>query len=296
MRKVSAEGVFDAIRDHNVDHFCAAPIVMAMIANATDAEPLTRPVKVLTAGSPPPAAILDAVVSLGFDVDHVYGITEVSGTPISCVWQDDWSDLPQSEQASLRVKQGARAAAFEALMVADPETLKPVPHDGHTPGEVLLRGNTMMMGYLKNEAATQAAFKDGWLHTGDIAVVHVNGYIQITDRCKDVIISGGENISSIEVEEVIYHHPSVLYASVVAQPDDTWGEVPCAFIELKPGHVQPSERAIIEFCQERLARFKCPRRVVFQELPKTATGKVQKFILRELAGSRDAITRLASNG
>ncbi|MFJ4112488.1 AMP-binding protein [Pseudomonas sp. NPDC089758] len=296
VRKVSAEGVFDAIRDHNVDHFCAAPIVMAMIANATDAEPLTRPVKVLTAGSPPPAAILDAVVSLGFDVDHVYGITEVSGTPISCVWQDNWSDLPQSKQASLRVKQGARAAAFEALMVADPDTLEPVPHDGHTPGEVLLRGNTMMMGYLKNEAATQAAFKGGWLHTGDIAVVHENGYIQITDRCKDVIISGGENISSIEVEEIIHHHPSVLYASVVAQPDDTWGEVPCAFIELKPGHVQPSERAIIEFCQERLARFKCPRRVIFQELPKTATGKVQKFILRELAGSRDAITRLASNG
>ncbi|MGF6694653.1 AMP-binding protein [Metapseudomonas resinovorans] len=295
LRKVSAETVFDAIDNHGVDHFCAAPIVMAMIANATDRRPLNTPVRVLTAGSPPPAAVLKAVLALGFDVDHVYGITEVSGTPVSCVWQDAWDDLPENEQCALRVRQGARAAAFEDLMVADPETLVPVPHDGHTTGELLMRGNTVMMGYLKNQSATEKAFAGGWFHTGDVAVVHENGYIQITDRCKDVIISGGENISSIEIEEAIHSHPAVLHAAVVAQPDDKWGEVPCAFVELKPGVAAPTEEEIIAFCQGRLARFKCPRRVIFDELPKTATGKIQKFLLRERAGSRDAIVRLASN-
>lgn len=295
LRKVSAEAVFDAIDKHSVDHFCAAPIVMAMIANATDRPPLSAPVRVLTAGSPPPAAVLKAVLALGFDVDHVYGITEVSGTPVSCVWQEVWDDLPESDQCALRVRQGARAAAFEALMVADPETLEPVPHDGHTTGELLLRGNTVMMGYLKNEAATEKAFSGGWFHTGDVAVVHENGYMQITDRSKDVIISGGENISSIEIEEVIHSHPAILHAAVVAQPDDKWGEVPCVFIELKAGVDAPSEEEIIMFCQNRLARFKCPRRVVFEELPKTATGKIQKFLLRERAGSREAIARLAMN-
>ncbi|QGZ30316.1 AMP-binding protein [Stutzerimonas stutzeri] len=294
LRKVSADSVFEAIECHGVDHFCAAPIVMAMIANVAGRQPLAKPVRVLTAGSPPPATVLSAVLSLGFDVDHVYGITEVSGTPVSCVWQDGWSDLPINEQGPLRVRQGARAAAFESLMVADPESLEPVPHDGHTTGELLLRGNTTMMGYLKNESATSKAFAGGWFHTGDVAVVHENGYVQITDRCKDVIISGGENISSIEVEETIHCHPAVLHAAVVAQPDDKWGEVPCAFIELKVGVETPSEAELIAFCQSRLARFKCPRRVIFTELPKTATGKIQKFLLREKAGSRDAIVRLAS--
>jgi len=296
LRKVSADAVFDAIDQYGVDHFCAAPIVMAMIANSTARPPLASPVRVLTAGSPPPAAVLNAVVSLGFDVDHVYGITEVCGTPVSCVWQDDWSDRPSSEQSSLRVRQGARAAAFEGLMVADAETFEPVPHDGRTTGELLLRGNTVMMGYLKNPRANEKAFGGGWFHTGDVAVVHENGYVQITDRCKDVIISGGENISSIEIEDVIHGHPAVLHAAVVAQPDDKWGEVPCAFIELKVGATPPGETELIAFCQERLARFKCPRRVVFMELPKTATGKIQKFILREQAGSREAIIRLASGG
>ncbi|TWC06675.1 MULTISPECIES: AMP-binding protein [unclassified Pseudomonas] len=296
LRKVSADAVFEAIDRHGVDHFCAAPIVMAMIANSTERPPLASPVRVLTAGSPPPAAVLNAVASLGFDVDHVYGITEVCGTPVSCVWQDGWSDRPSSEQSSLRVRQGARAAAFEGLMVADAESFEPVPHDGRTTGELLLRGNTVMMGYLKNPRANEKAFAGGWFHTGDVAVVHENGYVQITDRCKDVIISGGENISSIEIEDVIHGHPAVLHAAVVAQPDDKWGEVPCAFIELKVGATPPDEAQLIAFCQERLARFKCPRRVMFMELPKTATGKIQKFILREQAGSREAIVRLASGG
>lgn len=295
LRKVSAEAVFEAIDEHGVDHFCAAPIVMAMLANSKDRPPLKTPVRVLTAGSPPPASVLKAAVSLGFDVDHVYGITEVSGTPISCVWQDGWEDFTESEQAALRVRQGARAAAFEGFMVADAETLQPVPKDGSTTGELLLKGNTVMMGYLKNEKATRKAFQGGWFHTGDVAVVHPNGYIQITDRCKDVIISGGENISSVEIEEALHCHPAVLYAAVVAQPDDKWGEVPCAFVEFKGGIEVPTEADLIAFCQVRLARFKCPRRVIFAELPKTATGKIQKFLLREWAGSRDAITSLASD-
>jgi fatty-acyl-CoA synthase len=296
LRKVAAETVFDAIEHYGVDHFCAAPIVMAMIASSANRPPLERPVRVLTAGSPPPSTVLNAVVSLGFDVDHVYGITEVCGTPISCVWQDGWDTLSLSEQGALRVRQGARAAGFEGLMVADPQTLQPVPQDGHSSGELLLRGNTVMMGYLKNESATRKAFEGGWFRTGDVAVVHPNGYIQITDRCKDVIISGGENISSVEIEEILHVHPAVLHAAVVAQPDDTWGEVPCAFVELRGGEAPPTEADIIAFCQTRLARFKCPRRVIFTELPKTATGKIQKFLLREQAGSREAILRLAASG
>lgn len=295
LRKVSAESVFEAIDNHDVDHFCAAPIVMAMIANVSDRLPLAKPVRVLTAGSPPPAAVLRAVLDLGFDVDHVYGITEVCGTPISCVWQDPWNSLTESEQCALRVRQGARAAAFEHLMVANSETLEPVPCDGQTTGELLLRGNTIMMGYFKNKTATDSAFTGGWFHTGDVAVVHENGYIQITDRCKDVIISGGENISSIEVEEAIHTHPAVLHTAVVAQPDEKWGEVPCAFIELRPDVPAPTEEELISYCMTRLARYKCPRRVIFEELPKTATGKIQKYVLRERAGSREAIVRLASS-
>ncbi|MDQ0122038.1 fatty-acyl-CoA synthase [Pseudomonas lini] len=296
LRKVSAETVFDGIAKHQVDHFCAAPTVMAMIANASGFRALPHPVRVLTAGSPPPATVLDAVVSMGFQVDHVYGITEVAGTPISCVWQDGWDGLPDREKAKIRVRQGARAAAFEGLMVADAQTLQPVPHDGQTTGELLLRGNTVMMGYLKNPTATQNAFEGGWFHTGDVAVVHADGYMQITDRCKDVIISGGENISSVEIEDVLHSHAAVLHAAVVAQPDNKWGEVPCAFIELKSETLSPTEAELIAYCQARLARYKCPSRVIFMELPKTATGKIQKFILRQQAGSREAILRLASSG
>lgn len=295
LRKVSADAIMAAIDAHGVDHFCAAPTVMGMLADSACHQALTRPVRVLTAGSPPPLAVLEAVRKMGFDVDHVFGITEVSGTPVSCEWQDDWNELPAAEQGKLRVRQGARAAMFEGLMVGDAETLVPVPQDGRTAGELMLRGNTVMMGYFKNQAATRKALADGWFRTGDVAVMHDNGYVQITDRSKDVIISGGENISSVEIEDVIHDHPAVLYAAVVAQPDDKWGEVPCAFIELKAGVEPPSEQDVIAFCRERLPHFKCPKRVVFYTLPKTATGKIQKFRLREAAGSAAAITRLADH-
>lgn len=295
LRKVMAQTIFDAILEHGVDHFCAAPTVLAMLANATPAErkPLPRKVRVLTAGSPPPAAILQAIAAMGFDVDHVYGITEISGTPVSCVRQPEWDALPAADRARLQARQGVRAAALEELRVLDPQSMQPVPHDGTTAGEIMVRGNTVMKGYLKNPDATARAFEGGWFHTGDIAVVHPDGYLQITDRSKDVIISGGENISSVEVEDVLHRHPAVLHAAVVAQPDERWGEVPCAFVELKQGADPVGESELIAFCRGHLAHFKCPRRVVFDALPKTATGKIQKFRLREIVGSRDAITRLA---
>jgi len=295
LRKVTAANVFRAIAEHGVDHFCAAPIVLAGIANtpASERVALPRRVRVLTAGSPPPAAVLEAIGSMGFEVDHVFGITEISGTSISCAWQESWSDKPASDKARLQARQGVRAALLEGLAVADPETLKPVAPNGRDTGELLIRGNTVMMGYLKNPEATARAFAGGWFHTGDVAVVHPDGYLQITDRSKDVIISGGENISSVEVEDILHRHPGVLHAAVVAQPDEKWGEVPCAFIERKANAEALAEAELLAFCREHLAHFKCPRRVVFTELPKTATGKIQKFRLRELAGSRDAITQLA---
>jgi fatty-acyl-CoA synthase len=294
LRRVSAEAMLAAIDKHRIDHLCAAPVVLAMLADSAQDIKLPRAVRVLTAGSPPPLAVLNAVLAMGFDVEHVFGITEVSGTPVSCEWQDGWDDLPPAEQGRLRVRQGVRAAMFEGLMVGEADTLVPVPRDGKTAGELMLRGNTVMMGYFKNEAATRKALADGWFRTGDVAVLHGNGYAQITDRSKDVIISGGENISSVEVEDVVHGHPAVLHAAVVAQPDEKWGEVPCVFIELRAGAAAPSEQEIIAFCRERLAHFKCPRRVVFSSLPKTATGKIQKFRLREQAGSQQAITDLAS--
>lgn len=293
LRKVTAENVFAAIALHGVDHFCAAPVVLAAIAGTPEAErpELARRVRILTAGSPPPAAVLEMVGAMGFDVDHVFGITEVSGTPVSCAWQDGWSELPADQQARVKARQGVRAAGLEHLRVADADTLDAVPANGVAAGEILFRGNTVMMGYLKNPAATAAAFGGGWFHTGDIAVVHPDGYLQITDRSKDIIISGGENISSVEVEEVLYRYPGVLSAAVVAQPDEKWGEVPCAFVELKRDAVPVAQADLIAFCRERLAHFKCPRRVVFGELPKTATGKIQKFVLRDRVGSRAAIAK-----
>jgi fatty-acyl-CoA synthase len=297
LRKVTAAGIFDAILAHRVDHFCAAPIVLAGLANTPAAErpALPRRVRVLTAGSPPPATVLEVVGAMGFEIDHVFGITEISGTSISCAQQDAWPELPPAERARLQARQGVRAALLEGICVADPETVVPVRDDGADAGELLIRSNTVMMGYLKNPAATAKAFAGGWFHTGDVAVVHPDGYVQITDRSKDVIISGGENISSLEVEDVLHRHPGVLHAAVVAQPDDKWGEVPCAFVERKSGSESLDEAELIAFSRDRLAHFKCPRRVVFTELPKTATGKIQKFRLRELAGSREAITRLAES-
>lgn len=296
LRRVSAEAVLEAIDTHQIDHLCAAPVVMAMLSDSAQNTRLSRSVRVLTAGSPPPLAVLNAVLAMGFDVEHVFGITEVCGTPVSCEWQDGWDDLAPAEQGRLRVRQGVRAAMFEGLMVGDADTLEPVPRDGKTAGELMLRGNTVMMGYFKNEAATRKALANGWFRTGDVAVLHGNGYVQITDRSKDVIISGGENISSVEVEDVVHGHPAVLHAAVVAQPDEKWGEVPCVFIELRAGVAAPSEQEIISFCRERLAHFKCPRRVMFGSLPKTATGKIQKFRLRQQAGSQEAITGLARHG
>ncbi|MYN28716.1 AMP-binding protein [Duganella levis] len=297
LRKVIPEDIFAAIEQHQVDHFCAAPIVLATLANAANAAApiLQRRVRVLTAGSPPPATVLAAMDKLGFEVNHVFGITEVSGTPVSCADQQAWQDLAADEQARIKARQGVRAAGLEHLRVADADTLAAVCNNGAEAGEILLRGNTVMMGYLKNPAATAAAFAGGWFHTGDVAVVHVDGYLQITDRAKDIIISGGENISSVEVEEVLYRYPGVLTAAVVAQPDEKWGEVPCAFVELKPDMPPISEAEMIAFCRDRLAHFKAPRRIVFGALPKTATGKIQKFILRKQAGSRDAITKLSGN-
>jgi fatty-acyl-CoA synthase len=293
LRRVNAASIYEAIAEHGVTHFCAAPTVMAMLTSAPAGERrvLPGPVRVLTAGSPPPAAILQAAADLGFDVDHVYGITEASGTPVSCVRQPSWADLPAPERARRQARQGVRAAAFEHLRVVD-DAMRPVPADGLTAGEIVMRGNTVMKGYLKNPEGTHKAFGGGWFHTGDVAVVHPDGYIQITDRSKDIIISGGENISSVEVEDVLHRHPAVLYAAVVAQPDAKWGEVPCAFVELKPG-TAATEAELIAFCREGLAHFKCPRRVVFAALPRTGTGKIQKYRLREVAGSREAITRLA---
>jgi len=295
LRKVNAENVFAAIAEHAVDHFCAAPIVLAGLAACPPAERprLTKAVRILTAGSPPPAAVLESVGKMGFDVEHVFGITEISGTPVSCAWQDEWNTLPIGEQARRKARQGVRAAALEYLRVGDEATLAPVAPDSKASGELLVRSNTVMMGYLKNPDATATAFAGGWFHTGDIAIVHPDGYAQITDRSKDVIISGGENISSVEVEEVLYRMPEVLHAAVVAQPDSKWGEVPCAFVEVKPDGAGLSEADVIAFCRDQLAHFKCPRNVVIGELPKTATGKIQKYKLREHAGSRDAITKIA---
>jgi fatty-acyl-CoA synthase len=295
LRRVNAENVFAAIAAHGVDHFCAAPIVLAGLAACPAAErpQLARPVRVLTAGSPPPAAVLESVGKMGFDVEHVFGITEISGTPVSCAWDDGWNGLPPGEQARRKARQGVRAAALEYLRVGDEVTLEAVAADSRASGEIIVRGNTVMMGYLKNPDATGKAFSGGWFHTGDIAIVHPDGYAQITDRSKDIIISGGENISSVEVEEVLYRLPGVLHAAVVAQPDSKWGEVPCAFVEVKADAANLSEAEIVAFCRDRLAHFKCPRRVVFGELPKTATGKIQKYKLREHAGSRDAITKIA---
>ncbi|MES2945439.1 MAG: acyl-CoA synthetase [Pseudomonadota bacterium] len=295
LRKVTAANILRMIAEHGVDHFCAAPIVLAGLANlpASERVALPRRVRVLTAGSPPPAAVLEAVAAMGFELDHVFGITEISGTSVSCAWQPEWNDVPASEKARLQARQGVRAALLEGLCVADPSSLQPVAANGHDSGEILVRGNIVMMGYLKNPQATAAAFAGGWFHTGDVAVLHPDGYLQITDRSKDVIISGGENISSVEVEDILHRHPGVLHAAVVAQPDDKWGEVPCAFVEKKAHAGSLEEAELIAFCRDALAHFKCPRRIIFTELPKTATGKIQKFRLREIAGSREAITSLA---
>ncbi len=284
LRQVRAKAMFDAIADHGVTHLCGAPIVMSTLLNAPPQErrPLPHVVQFYTAAAPPPEAILAAMAGAGFNVTHLYGLTETYGPSVINDWNEAWSELPPAEAAALKARQGVRYVPLEALDVLDPETLAPVPADGVTMGEVMFRGNVVMKGYLKNAPATRAAFAGGWFHSGDLGVKHRDGYIQLKDRSKDIIISGGENISSIEVEDALYRHPSVQAAAVVARPDERWGETPCAFVELKPGAAATAEE-IIAWCRQHLAGFKCPRHVVFTELPKTSTGKIQKFRLRDMA-------------
>ncbi|MEM9146930.1 MAG: acyl-CoA synthetase [Pseudomonadota bacterium] len=287
LRRIEGAAILQAIAEQGITHLCGAPIVMGMMLEAGgDAPRWSQAVSMMTAGAAPPAAVLGAMEELGIDVTHVYGLTEVYGPAVVCAWNPDWTALPVEEKAAIKARQGVPYEVQEGLMVADPETLEPVPQDGETMGEIMMRGNIVMKGYLKNSAATEAAFAGGWFHTDDLAVWHADGYVEIKDRSKDIIISGGENISSIEVEDVLYKLPAVAVAAVVAKPDPKWGETPCAFIELKPGAALTEPEAIA-FCRERLAHFKAPRRVVFGALPKTSTGKIQKFALRERARQMD---------
>ena len=284
LRWVRAKAIWQALAEHEVTHLCGAPIVMSTIlaAAAEDKQPLSQPVEFFTAAAPPPEAVLAAMGEAGFNVTHLYGLTETYGPAVVNDWKAEWSSSASPARAALKARQGVRYAALEELAVLDPETMQEVPADGTTMGEVMFRGNVVMKGYLKNKPATDAAFSGGWFHSGDLGVMHVDGYIQLKDRSKDIIISGGENISSIEVEDALYKHPAVAAAAVVAKPDEKWGETPCAFVELKAGASANAEE-LIDWCRERLARFKVPRHVVFTELPKTSTGKVQKFRLREMA-------------
>jgi fatty-acyl-CoA synthase len=288
LRQVRAKAMYDLIAEHRVTHLCGAPIVMSTLLNAPAHEKRALPhvVRFFTAAAPPPAATLAAMREAGFDVTHLYGLTETYGPSVVNDWQERWDDLGPDEQAALKSRQGVRYHALEALDVLDPETMESVPADGETLGEVMFRGNVVMRGYLKNKASTDKAFEGGWFHSGDLGVKYPDGYVQLKDRSKDIIISGGENISSIEVEDALFQHPSVQLAAVVAMPDEKWGETPCAFIELKPGAAASAEE-LIEWCKGRLARYKCPRHIVFTEIPKTSTGKVQKFALREQARAVD---------
>jgi fatty-acyl-CoA synthase len=290
LRRVDAQHIFAAIKEHGVTHYCAAPIVHNLLVNAPDEMKVGVPsgVKGLIAGAAPPASIIEGMEKLGFDLTHVYGLTEVYGPAAVCVKQDEWNDLDIGERARLNARQGVRYHLQQAITVLDPETMQPVPADGETMGEIMFKGNIAMKGYLKNEKATQEAFEGGWFHSGDLAVMSPDGYVKIKDRSKDIIISGGENISSIEVEDVLYRHPAVIAAAVVAKPDPKWGETPCAFLEIKPG-VEVSPADIIAHCKQHLAGFKVPKTIVFGDLPKTSTGKIQKFELRKQAGSATAI-------
>ncbi|MGE0256215.1 MAG: acyl-CoA synthetase [Alphaproteobacteria bacterium] len=284
LRRVDAKHIYRAIADHGVTHLCGAPIVMQMMINARDDERTRFPqqVEFMTAAAPPPAAVLARMASQGIRVTHVYGLTETYGPAVVCEWKDAWDGLPEDEQARLKSRQGVAYPVLEEVMVGDPETCLPVPKDGETMGEVFFRGNIVMKGYLKNRKASDEAFAGGWFHSGDLGVWHPDGYVELKDRSKDIIISGGENISSIEVEGALYSHPAVAAVAVVARPDEKWGETPCAFVELKDG-ASASEAELIAHCRELLARFKCPRTIVFGPLPKTSTGKIQKYLLRDQA-------------
>ena len=286
LRWVRAKAMYDAIAEHKVTHLCGAPIIMSALLNATDAEKreLRHKVEFITAAAPPPESVLAAMAAAGFNVTHVYGLTETYGPAVVNEWHAGWDALDADQRAAKKSRQGVRYAALENLTVLDPITMQPVPPDGHTLGEVMFRGNIVMKGYLKNPKATEEAFTGGWFHSGDLGVLHPDGYIQLKDRSKDIIISGGENISSIEVEDQLYKHASVAFCAVVGKPDEKWGETPVAFVELKPGH-SVSKDDIIAHCRSGLAAYKCPRLIVFQDVPKTSTGKIQKFKLRDVAKS-----------
>jgi fatty-acyl-CoA synthase len=287
LRRVEAGAIYDAIERDGVTHLCGAPVVMNLMLNdpAAQGRALPRAVNMMTAGAAPPAAVIEGIEARGFKIAHVYGLTEVYGPAVACAWHGEWDALSGDERARLKARQGINYPVLDGLMVADPETLAPVPSDAATLGEVFMRGNIVMKGYLRNPRATEAAFAGGWFHTGDLAVRHPDGYIEIKDRSKDIIISGGENISTIEVEDVLYRHPAVLEAAVVAKPDERWGETPCAFVTLRPGATAAADE-IIAFCRENLTHFKVPRTVAFGPLPKTSTGKIQKFVLRERVKAR----------
>ena len=284
LRNIDVKKIFELIDKYEVTHFGGAPIVLNMLANAPEDQQkeLKRKVYVLTAGAPPPSIIFEKMQKLGFEVMHVYGLTETYGHILQCAWNQEWDELDQNNQNEIRARQGVRYPNTEGVIVMDPETMKPVPHDGKTMGEIMIRGNVVMKGYFKDKEATEKSMDGGWFHSGDLAVTHPSGYIKIQDRSKDIIISGGENISSIEIENTISKHPAVSLAAVVAKPDEKWGETPCAFVELIEGK-SSSEEEIIKFCRETLAGFKLPKKVVFTPLPKTSTGKIQKFELRKQA-------------
>ncbi len=284
LRRVREDAIYEAFREQAVTHFCGAPIVLNTLLNAEPSlkQGLPCGIKVMTAGAAPPAAVIQGMEALGFDVIQVYGLTETYGPMIVSAWRREWDNLPADEKAALKARQGVSSVLAGAMIVADPDTMQPVPWDGLTQGEVLMRGNIVMKGYLKNPETTARSFAGGWFHSGDLAVCHPDGYIQIKDRSKDIIISGGENISSIEIEDVLFSHPKILEAAVVAKSDEKWGEHPCAFVTLKPGE-SLSETNVIEFCRDNLAGFKVPRTVIFGSLEKTSTGKVQKYLLREIA-------------
>ena len=290
LRRVDPALIFPLVRQHHITHMCGAPIVYSMLihAPATLREGINHTVHGLIAGAAPPAAVIEGCEAAGINLTHVYGLTEVYGPAAVCAKQESWASLSAEERARLNGRQGVPYPLQQAVTVLDPETMEPVPADGETMGEIFFRGNVVMKGYLKNPEATREAFAGGWFHTGDLAVMHPDGYVKIKDRSKDIIISGGENISSLEVEDVLHRHPAVMLAAVVARPDDKWGEVPCAFVELKAG-ASATEQEVVEFCRTHLARFKVPKQVVFGALPKTSTGKIQKFVLRGRVKSVSAI-------
>ena len=284
LRAVRDEAIFRLMKQEKVTHFCGASVVLAMLVHAPDdmKTGLHAGIKVLTGGAPPPAIIIERMEAQGFDVTHGYGLTETYGPAATCAWHHEWDDRPAAERAALKARQGVRNHAAEGLMVADPLTLEPCPWDGETMGEIFMRGNNIMKGYLKNPSATEKSFRGGWFASGDLGVMHPDGYVQLKDRSKDIIISGGENISSVEVEDVLYKHPAIMEAAVVARPHEKWGETPCAYVAVKPG-TTITEAEVIAFCRANMANFKAPKTVIFGELPKTSTGKIQKFILREQA-------------